>query len=193
MGFDLSDYETVDSRIHRFWERHPGGRILTEIIAREDALVIVRAEVYADAEDDRPSATGVAQEVAGSSPVNRTSHVENCETSAIGRALANYGLSPHGSRPSREEMAGAQAREDAPGDPIPTVADPPVADPDAPASDAQRKVLVTAALEADLQPDQVVEIMRQRAGVERSQDLRALDVGRVLAGIREGGSREGGE
>jgi hypothetical protein len=109
-NFNLADYETVDSRIHRFYEAHPNGRIITEIVElkRNDlgqmAQVIMKAEIYRDLADPVPSATGYAEEIVGSSPVNRTSALENCESSACGRGLANLGFSPKGQRPSREEM-----------------------------------------------------------------------------------------
>ena len=71
----------------------------------------MRAEIYFNREDDRPVATGYAEEVRGASPVNKTSHAENAETSAIGRGLANCGYATKGSRPSREEMEKVQRGE----------------------------------------------------------------------------------
>lgn len=105
MAFDLSAYETVEDRLARFWRDHPQARIETAMMAYDGDSCIFRAEIYFDATQSAPTATGYAEEVKGSSPVNRTSFVENCETSAIGRALANCGYATHGKRPSREEMA----------------------------------------------------------------------------------------
>lgn len=107
MGFNLQDYETVEDRLVRFWADHPSGRIWTVLVTQMNDAVMFRAEVYFDAGDPHPKATGYAEEVRGSSPVNKTAHVENCETSAIGRALANCGYATRGKRPSREEMAKA--------------------------------------------------------------------------------------
>ena len=107
MGFNLDNYETVEDRLVRFWADHPSGRIWTQLITQVGDAVIFRAEVYFDAGDNHPKAVGYAEEVRGSSPVNKTAHVENCETSAIGRALANCGYATHGKRPSREEMTKA--------------------------------------------------------------------------------------
>jgi hypothetical protein len=104
MAFDLSNYETVEDRLARFWTDHPGGRIATDLVAQDGDQVIFRAAIYFDASDPIPRATGYAEELRGSSPVNKTSHLENCETSAIGRALANCGYATRGKRPSREEM-----------------------------------------------------------------------------------------
>lgn len=104
-AYNPNDYEDVDTRLHRFFQKHPNGRIVTDLIHHDDKRFIVKAFVYRDDDADvEPSATGLAEEIVGASPVNRTSALENCETSAIGRALANLGFSPKGQRPSREEM-----------------------------------------------------------------------------------------
>ena len=105
MAFDLSNYETVEDRLIRFWADHPNGRIATSLIAQDGDQVIFRAEVFFEFIDTFPKATGYAEEIRGSSPVNKTAHIENCETSSIGRALANAGYATHGKRPSREEMS----------------------------------------------------------------------------------------
>jgi hypothetical protein len=67
----------------------------------------VKAEVWRDQADAGPASTGFAEERVGSGPVNRTSALENCETSAVGRALANLNYAPKGARPSVEEMGKA--------------------------------------------------------------------------------------
>ena len=107
-GFNLDNYETVEDRLVKFWADHTDGRINTFIHYYDDTRILVRAEVYFDREDVRPVATGYAEELRGASPVNRTSHAENAETSAIGRALANCGYAAKGARPSREEMQKVQ-------------------------------------------------------------------------------------
>lgn len=108
MGFDLSKYETVEDRLARFWIDHPAGRIATSMVFYDDNRVVFRAEAYfVSFEDLYPAGVGHAEEIRGASPVNKTSHVENCETSAIGRALANCNYAPKGARPSREEMVKA--------------------------------------------------------------------------------------
>ena len=106
MRFNLDNYETVESRLAKFWEQYPNGRIATTVFHYDDNKVVFRAEVYVDAVDQHPKATGYAEELRDASPVNRTSHVENAETSAIGRALANFVFqSKTAPRPSREEMS----------------------------------------------------------------------------------------
>ena len=102
--FDLESYETVESRLAKFWADHPNGRTFTEIVFHDERRFIVRAEIYFDKEDINPTATGYAEEIVGASPVNRTSALENCETSSLGRALSNCNYASQGKRPSREEM-----------------------------------------------------------------------------------------
>jgi hypothetical protein len=120
--FNLADYETVEDRLVKFWDDHKQGRILTSVHYYDESRILVRAEIYFNREDDRPVATGYAEEVRGASPVNKTSHAENAETSAIGRGLANCGYATKGSRPSREEMEKVQRGESAPVAPRPPAA-----------------------------------------------------------------------
>jgi hypothetical protein len=110
--FNLEDYDTVASRIAKFWEKYPEGRIKTQVLKREandDPNVIkIKAYGYRNITDTKPFSTGIAEETKDSSPVNKTSWVENAETSAIGRMLANGGFAAVNSRPSREEMEKVQ-------------------------------------------------------------------------------------
>lgn len=108
MAFNLDDYEPVAARHSRWLADHPTGRTITHMISAPGAdICVIRAELWLD---DICIATGYAEEVRGAGNVNRTSHVENCETSAVGRALANAGYagSDVNKRPSREEMSKVQ-------------------------------------------------------------------------------------
>lgn len=102
MGFDLNNYETVAERLVRWWKHYPEGQILTSIHYYDGDLVLFRAEGYNN--EGKLIASGYAEEIRGSSPVNKTSHVENGETSAIGRMIQNSPVASNGERPSREEM-----------------------------------------------------------------------------------------
>jgi hypothetical protein len=102
--FDLDSYETVESRLARFWKDHPQGRVLTDLVFHDERRFIVKAEIFFDRDDISPVSSGYAEEIVGASPVNRVSALENGETSAIGRSLANCGYASQGKRPSREEM-----------------------------------------------------------------------------------------
>jgi hypothetical protein len=106
MKFDLSQYATVEERLTQFWSDHPDGAIITEIAHREENIIVFKAYIYFERGGDLVS-TGFAEEVRDASPVNRTSFVENAETSAIGRGLANANYAMK-KRPSREEMQKAQ-------------------------------------------------------------------------------------
>jgi len=104
MSFNPADYAAVDERLPLFWKDCPRGRIHTEIIVDDGTRIIVRADLYADIADPVATTTGFAEEVRGSSMVNKTSALENCETSAIGRALANYQYQGGKKRSSLEEV-----------------------------------------------------------------------------------------
>jgi len=108
----LQDYITVNERIMEFYDRYPQGRIITEIVSLQDAVVVMKASVYRSLDEKEPSATGFAYEKEGSSFINKTSFIENCETSATGRAIANLGLSVRKSIASRDEVENAKLQQD---------------------------------------------------------------------------------
>lgn len=113
--FNLEDYEPVDSRIAKWWEKHPNGSIQTEIIKDTGSAYIMKATLYT--EEGLIVTTGYASEVITERGVNATSALENCETSCIGRALANAGFQAKlGKRASREEMAKVERTTQAPAD-----------------------------------------------------------------------------
>ena len=103
--FNLADYEPVEVRLEKFIKDYPAFRIATELEVVEATRYIVKAYLFKDVSDSVAWATGYAEETVTSRGVNQTSALENCETSAIGRALANAGYAPKGKRPSREEMS----------------------------------------------------------------------------------------
>jgi hypothetical protein len=108
--FNLAEYETVAERIARLYKDHKDARIITKNITqahdRAISTWVVQAWLYLSAEDQArglPKATGLAFEVDGAGMANKTSALENAETSSIGRCLANAGYSGD-RRASREEM-----------------------------------------------------------------------------------------
>ena len=171
MPFNLADYEPVEDRLARFWADHPNGRIHTELANGHHAgeSVVIIASVYKDKSDLYPDATGHAQETPGSNPVNKTSWVENCETSAIGRALANMGYAPKGHRPSREEMAKAAA---------PSMSPPPARRRTPPRG--KKLELVQAAKDAGVDDDLRHRVTRMFTGKESVYDLSSDECEKVI-------------
>ena len=113
-NFNLDNYEPVQTRLTKFYEKYPDGRVITELIGdmKDLSTVVFKAVLYQDSaqmKDNTPLSTGWATETKGDGYVNKTSHLENAETSAIGRALANIGLAG-ALRPSREEIEKAKPK-----------------------------------------------------------------------------------
>ncbi len=105
--FDSSQYAPVAERITLFYQRFPTGRIVTRLVSRRGEEITFMATVYRSPTEVEPAATGWASERIGDGEVNAVACLENAETSAVGRALANLGLTASRNRPSREEMAKA--------------------------------------------------------------------------------------
>lgn len=120
-NFNLADYETVEERLRRFKADWPDSRIETELVdiagGVDKARWTVKASIWKDrtsatGEYDRPDSTGYAMEIDGfGGMANKTSALENCETSAIGRALANLNYQGN-RRATREEMEKVQREEE---------------------------------------------------------------------------------
>ena len=98
-------YAEVNQRIKAFRLVHPSGCITTEIVELKDGIVTMKASVFDEAM--RLLGTGYAQEKEQSSYINKTSYIENCETSAIGRALGICGYGVDVSVASAEEVQNA--------------------------------------------------------------------------------------
>jgi hypothetical protein len=116
----LQGYETVAERLTKFWAEHPLGAVLTHVTEHGPGpdRWVVRAEIWRDMAEPFAAATGWAEELVSARGVNATSALENCETSAVGRALANLGMGGAGlPRPSAEEMAKVERMK---AEPVPT-------------------------------------------------------------------------
>lgn len=102
----LADYIPVNERLDQFWTQSPNGRVLTTVVEHngEQGFILMRAEIYRQQGDIVPAATGHAYEMRDEGYVNKTSYIENCETSAVGRALALLGYEIKRGIASREEM-----------------------------------------------------------------------------------------
>ena len=112
MGFNIDNYELVEDRLKKFWADYPNGRVNTDVVGKSDdgTMVIVKAELFTDIDNKIPVSSGLAQETKGVGGfANNEAWLENCESSAIGRALANWKY--QGSkkpRPTQEEMKKVQ-------------------------------------------------------------------------------------
>ena len=106
--FNLDNYELVEDRLKKFWKDNPEGRINTDVVSSSDdgTMVIVKAELFINKNDDTPVSSGLAQETKGLGGfANNEAWLENCESSAIGRALANWKYQGNKKpRPTQEEM-----------------------------------------------------------------------------------------
>src|SRR6056300_322268 len=98
------DYVEVNERIRLFRLKYPTGSIMTDIVSNQDGVCVIKAVIVVD---NQIVATGHAYEKEGSTFINKTSYVENCETSAIGRALGAFGIGIDTSVASAEEVANA--------------------------------------------------------------------------------------
>ena len=103
------EYITVNERVKEFRKLHPQGQILTSILANADSQVMFKAEIVIEGVT---VATGHAYEKEGSSFINKTSYIENCETSAIGRALGMYGIGIDTSLASADEVKNAVKQQE---------------------------------------------------------------------------------
>ena len=114
--FNLEDYEPVEVRLEKFWKDNPDGRVYTELLESTATRFVVFSSIYRTEADAHPWATGLASETIADRGMLASSALEICETSSLGRALANAGYSAkvkggNGKRPSREEMISATKAE----------------------------------------------------------------------------------
>lgn len=108
-GKVIGDYIEVNQRIKAFRMLYPTGTIETEMLSNENGVCIFRAMIKD--EDDNLLATGTAYEKEDSTFINKTSYIENCETSAVGRALGMLALGIDTSVASAEEVQNAVANQ----------------------------------------------------------------------------------
>lgn len=187
----FEDYVTVAERIEQFYKQFPEGRILTNILEndRESGFVLIRAEVYRNSDDTMPAATGHAYEIKGEGFVNRTSHIEVCETSAVGRALALLGFEVRRGIASREEMEKTTRAAATGGTKTRTAAAP--AATTQPAADARQTNLDAqikqAWKDAGYEPEKLTPTLNKRFKVEDGLSGLTTEMKeQVLAGLRKG-------
>lgn len=98
-------YVEVNERVKFFRENFPGHSLSSEILEKTSESIMIQATIKN--KDGFVVATGIAEEIKDSSKVNKTSHVENCETSAFGRALGCFGIGIDTSIASANEVSSA--------------------------------------------------------------------------------------
>jgi len=113
-GFNIDDYVTVPERVVSFYEKFPDGSLQSEVIELSDTRVVMRAYAYRTPDDVRPGIGHSMLGIPGSTPYTKGSEVENCETSAVGRAIAMLGFHVKKSIASRNEIEtkGGQVKAD---------------------------------------------------------------------------------
>ena len=104
------EYVEVNERLIYFRKKFPKHRLISEVIEKTENSILIMASVID--ENDNTIATGLAEEIKGSTFINKTSYVENCETSAWGRALANFGIGLDTSVASADEVNNAIANQE---------------------------------------------------------------------------------
>ena len=105
------EYIPVNERMKEFRAKYPDHILLSELVSLDENSVVMVAKVYD--KDGKVVANGYAQEDRNASNINKTSYVENCETSAVGRALGMFGIGIDASMASADEVANAIDRQEA--------------------------------------------------------------------------------
>lgn len=101
---DMSDYVEVNERIMAFIARYPEGSLQAEIHTLTDSLVVMKAYAYRTADDQRPGIGWSSLQIPGKTNFTRDAEIENCETSAWGRAIAALGFEVRRGIASRQEV-----------------------------------------------------------------------------------------
>ncbi|HJQ70851.1 MAG TPA: hypothetical protein VKA70_17890 [Blastocatellia bacterium] len=192
-GNPIQDYVTVAERIEKFYERYPEGRLITHIVEHdaERGFILMRAEVYRNADDALPVATGHAYELKSEGYVQRTSYIEVCETSCVGRALAMAGFEVRRGIASREEMEKAArfTREAAAGRErdknSPTPAAKQTVAADQPATEDQKQTILSL-LESMRPGDRRAQrrVLVEMTGKESRDDLTQQEAARLIEKLK---------
>ena len=154
------EYAEVNQRIKAFRMVYPTGTIVTEMISNENGVCIFRAEV---SDGINLLGTGTAYEKEGSSFINNTSYIENCETSAVGRALGMAGFGIDTSIASAEEVGNAIIQQDGEKKISKTMAE------------ALNKSIENAGIK-----DEIVELILSQYGYSNTSDIKVKDYNSIV-------------
>lgn len=162
-GYNIDDYVTVNTRIEKFYEQYPTGSIQTELISLQDGICIFKAYAYRDKEDTKPC-VGHAYEKEGSSFINKTSYIENCETSAVGRALAMMGFEIKKSIASKEEVENAKLQQEM----------------DIKITEQKAEILHKVMLEKGISEEAISKTLKAKYGINLLSELTNKQYGEIL-------------
>ena len=158
----VNGYVEVNERIKAFWQLCPDGKIVTEILTLENEICVIKASIYEDKKDEEPRATGTAYEKEGSTFINKTSYIENCETSAVGRALGNAGIGIDTSVASADEVQNAIIQQDG----------------EKPITKVQVDALYGLIKNRAIENDEVLAILKEK-GYSKLADIKNKDFGNI--------------
>jgi hypothetical protein len=162
------NYVEVNTRLKAFWELCENGKIKTHILSLDNGICVIQAEVYENKEDTEPRATGIAYEKEGSTFINKTSYIENCETSAVGRALGNAGIGIDTSIASAEEVQNAIIQQDS-----------------EKIVDKMKVDLLDQAIAKNHIKDEVVEIVLSNYGYTNTSQIKMKDYKNIVDDLKE--------
>ena len=184
MAFDktaLKDYVDVAERLRSFYGQYPEARVETSIINLTDSRVVVRAEVYRTADEIRPAGTGhSAMNIPGSTPYTRGSELENCETSAVGRAIVAAGL-PSKRIASEDEVASKRGGDE-------VAAEPERLGAERLATDPMKKKFFAIAKEAGLGAEQLKALSALVTGRTSSAEYTFADIDKLIGEVNTKGA-----
>lgn len=157
------EYIPVNERIKEFWKRYPDGNIITEIISNDNGVCVFKATIYING---TVVATGHAYEKETSSFINKTSYIENCETSAVGRALGILGIGIDTSIASAEEVDNAIYQQET-------------------KIDKTKVQAIRMSIEKNNIPDSKVTEILNSFGYQKIEDIKIVDLMNVVNAFKE--------
>lgn len=163
------EYVTVAQRVQGFWEMYPDGHITTEFPVLTKEWCVCKATIYDTTDTVLATGTAYEEHTAGTG-VNATSYIENCETSAVGRALGLAGIGSIESIASADEVAGAISQQEA--------KRKPAAKP-APAPQPQ-----AAPVQAPQQPQAPAYDRNAMGALFAQAKARGIDIGAIVASLQ---------
>jgi len=173
-------YVLVSDRVIYFNETYPNGVIKTKLLSDPSAdMVVMKAQIVPDCEKPDRFFTGHSQAKWGEGMVNKTAALENCETSAVGRALAMLGIGVIDSIASVDEIKKAKIEDD----PIMVVTKGQGNSEIALATEGQRKMIFAVAKEAGFDADKTKEIVKTNFNMDSFNDLTVVQAKLAIDGF----------